>query len=64
MNRPRTLSLKRETLTELTSAELDVVVGGSHSCACTVTHGPSLDEPCPTPTLPVFDCLTPRCTIW
>lgn len=59
MNRRPTLSLKRETLTELTTAELDIVVGGSHTCVCTVTHGPSLDEACPEPpTLPLFPCLS------
>ena len=60
MNRTRTLSLKRETLTELTPGELGAVVGASH-VGCTVTHGASLDEPCPT--LPVFVCLTPKCAL-
>lgn len=56
VNRPRTLSLKRETLSELSSAELDLVVGGSH--LCTVTHE-SIDASCPT--LPVLLCITPKC---
>ena len=48
------LSLKRETLAALSSDELAGVNGGSH--ACTVTHGPSIDQACPTPTLPVAIC--------
>lgn len=42
----RSLSLKRETLSELSAGELSGVVGGSD--LCTVTHGPSFDEPCHT----------------
>lgn len=51
----RVLRLNRETLTALTSDELSSVAGGSH--LCTVGHGPSFDQSCPTPTLPVNDCL-------
>ena len=46
------LSLRRETLAALTSDELTVVNGGSHGC--TIGHGPSIDEQCPT--LPVAVC--------
>ena len=60
------LSLRRETLAALTSDELTAVNGGSH--ACTVTHGPSIDQACPTPTLPVAICAggvtrTPACAV-
>lgn len=51
----RSLSLKRETLTALTGGELAGVNAGSHLCG--VTHGPSFDQPCPTPTLPVNICV-------
>ena len=50
------LSLKRESLAALTPDEMSAVNGGSHA-ACTVTHGPTLDESCPTPTLPVAICV-------
>ena len=55
--RHRTLALKRETLTELTTAELSGVAAGSHLCAVTdaCTH-PSIDETCPP--LPVYDCIS------
>jgi len=53
--RTRSLSLKRETLAALTSDEMSAVNGGSHLCG--VTHGPSFDESCPTPTLPVNVCV-------
>ena len=54
--RHRSLSLKRETLTELTGAELAGVAGGSHLCPVTdACLHPSFDEPCPT--LPVFTCI-------
>lgn len=49
----RILSLKREALTELATSELAVVVGGSD--LCTVGHGPSFDEACPT--TPIRNCL-------
>lgn len=59
--RNRTLSLKREALTELTGEELADVNGGqllthitcnpTHECG----HGPSFDENCPT--LPVYQCI-------
>lgn len=49
------LSLKRDALTALTTDEMSSVNAGSH--ACTVGHGPSIDEPCPTPTLPVAICV-------
>ncbi|HWL34690.1 MAG TPA: hypothetical protein VNQ77_00715 [Frankiaceae bacterium] len=55
----RTLTLRRETLSELTSGELGAVVGGTHAgCAVTdgCTHGPSLDARCPT--TPLLPCLT------
>lgn len=57
----RKLHLKREHLTELTTAEMSAVVGGSDLCwvtdvcADTLTHGPSLDEACPT--TPVYACV-------
>lgn len=50
----RKLSLKREALAPLTTDELVAVAGASHVCgvtdACTdtVTHGPSVDQSCPT----------------
>lgn len=53
--RQRTLSLKRETLAALSSDEMSGVVGGSHGC--TIGHGPTIDETCPTPTLPVAICV-------
>ena len=53
--RQRTLSLKRETLAALSPDEMSGIVGGSH--ACTVGHGPTIDETCPTPTLPVAICV-------
>ncbi|HEU0130738.1 MAG TPA: hypothetical protein VFQ85_07080 [Mycobacteriales bacterium] len=43
----RTLSLKRETLAELTGPELESVAGA-------LLSGPSLDRSCPT--VPVFNC--------
>jgi hypothetical protein len=52
----RSLSLKRETLADLTPGELAGIQGGSH-VDCTVTHGASFDESCPTPTLPVNFCI-------
>ena len=63
MRQARTLTLKRETLTQLTTDEMATVAGGSHVCgvtdACTdgVTHGPSIDVNCPT--LPINPCLAP-----
>ncbi len=56
--RHRTLSLKRETLTELTSVEMLAVNGGTHvGCGTTgqVTHA-SVDS---CPTIPIGPCLTP-----
>ena len=52
----RSLSLKRETLAELTGAELAGVAAGSHLCPVTdaCLHA-SLDAPCPT--LPLFVCI-------
>ena len=55
MRNARRLSLKRETLTPLSPDEMTGVAGGSH--LCTVTHGPSFDQACPTPTLPVNICV-------
>jgi natural product precursor len=58
MRQNRSLSLKRETLTELTSTEMLAVNGGTHvGCGTTsvVTH-PSFDA---CPTVPVNDCLSP-----
>ena len=58
----RKLSLKRETLTQLTASEMAAVAGGSHFCGITdyctddITHGASLDQPCYT--LPVYNCLS------
>ena len=59
MRHTRKLSLKRETLTQLTTDQMAAVAGGSHACVtegCTagVTHGPSFDVDCPT--LPVNHC--------
>jgi hypothetical protein len=61
--RTRTLSLKRETLSTLTTDELLLVAGGQQELThlgCNPTnecgHGPSFDEPCPT--LPLNDCLS------
>lgn len=60
----RSLSLKRETLSALTTEELVSVNGGQQelthvSCnptnAC--THGPSFDQQCPT--TPVNYCISP-----
>ena len=54
MRHHRKLALKRETLTQLTPAEMSAVAGGSHlcdvtdNCGETLTHGPSLDATCPT----------------
>jgi len=59
----RRLGLKRETLTPLTTDEMVSVAGGSHLCAVTdncgetLTHGPSIDQTCPSPTLPVAICV-------
>lgn len=61
----RSLSLKRETLSPLTSDELSAVAGGSHLCLTdNVTHGPSIDESCNT--LPVYQCLSinPGCSVF
>jgi hypothetical protein len=55
----RHLTLRREFLAELTVDELGIVVGGTHAgCAVTdtCTHGPSLDQTCPT--TPVRFCLS------
>jgi natural product precursor len=55
MKRTRTLSLKRETLAELTPAEMAAVNGGTHvGCGTTgaVTHV-SFDA---CPTVPLNDC--------
>jgi hypothetical protein len=59
----RRLSLRRETLAPLTTDEMVAVAGGSHLCAVTdncgetLTHGPTIDQTCPTPTLPVAICV-------
>lgn len=57
------LSLRRETLSELSTAELGRVNGGQQllthiTCDPTddCTHGPSFDEKCPT--FPINPCLT------
>lgn len=54
--RNRTLALKRETLTALTTDDLAVVVGASHLCGVTdvCTHA-SVDASCPS--VPVTNCL-------
>lgn len=49
----RSLSLKRESLAALTTDEMTGVAGGSHGC--TVGHGPSFDQACPT--TPVNFCV-------
>jgi hypothetical protein len=56
MNASRRLTLRRESLAPLTGYELGAVAGGSHTCPLsdTCTHGPSLDEACPT--VPVVVC--------
>ena len=51
MAQNRTLSLRRESLTELTTDELTAVAGGSHLCP--VTHA-SIDTPCSTIHLDCF----------
>ena len=62
MRNTRSLSLKREALTELSTVELVAVAGGaqeiSHLCNPTdeCGHGPSFDVRCPT--LPVNYCIT------
>ncbi len=56
----RTLSLKREHLAELTSDDLDTVVGASGECTSTTSIGTDCDKL----TLPPHYCLTlagPRC---
>lgn len=56
----RTLSLKREALSELSTGELRGVVGGTHAgCAATddCTHQ-SVDVACPVPTNPIAPCLS------
>jgi hypothetical protein len=59
--RSQKLSLRRETLTQLSADEMTSVAGGSHLCgitdfcADTLTHGPSIDATCPS--APVTDCL-------
>lgn len=55
MRNARRLTLRRETLTPLSTGEMTSVHGGSH-VDCTVTHGLSFEE-CPTPTLPINDCV-------
>ena len=58
----RSLNLRRETLSELTTDELNVVVGATHAgCGATnnCTHE-TIDVCGPIPTLPVRDCLTLR----
>jgi hypothetical protein len=56
--RSRKLSLRSETLTELTTSELTSVAGGSHLCGPTdnCTHV-SVDVQCPSN--PVTDCVSP-----
>ena len=63
MRKSRSLSLKRESLADLTTSELGVVAGGQQELthlACNVTdyctHTRSFDEPCPT--VPVNPCLS------
>ena len=61
MRKNRSLALKRETLSELTTTEMAGFAGGSHACVtegCTnpVTHGTTFDV---CPTLPINDCLSP-----
>ena len=54
--RNRTLTVKRETLSELSAGELSGVAGGSHLCVTdTVGHTESFDLPCRT--IPVNVCL-------
>ncbi len=58
MRQNRTLSLKRETLSELSTTEMLAVNGGTHvGCGTTgvVTHA-SFDA---CPTVPLNDCLSP-----
>ena len=63
MRSTRSLSLKREALTDLTPYELGIVVAGQEELThlgCNPTdecgHGRSFDEPCPT--FPVNPCLS------
>jgi len=64
MRDARRLGLRREALSPLTTEEMVSVAGGSHLCAVTdncgetLTHGPSIDQTCPSPTLPVAICVT------
>ena len=53
----RTLRLRSESLTELTTSELGSVNGGDslHTCLCTRYDCWSLDV-CPIPTLPLREC--------
>jgi hypothetical protein len=56
MKQARSLSLRRETLSDLTPAEMTAVNGGTHvGCGVTAncTH-PSFDQSCPT--LPINYC--------
>jgi hypothetical protein len=64
MRPSRTLTLRRETLGDLTGDELAAVVGGTHLCvtgAC--GHGNSFDNPCPIPTTPVNTCIEIKQTL-
>jgi hypothetical protein len=57
MKPSRTLTLRRETLSDLTGDQLAAVVGGTHLCVTgTCGHGASFDTPCPIPTTPINAC--------
>lgn len=66
MKNSRNLWLRREVLTELSTTELDRVVGGTHLCTilCNFTGpcthvGPSIDA---CPTLPLDQCVAVKAT--
>ena len=66
MRQNRTLSLKRETLSELTPAEMTAVNGGTHvGCTTTAVLTHASFDSCPT--IPFDDCFaidlrTVKCT--
>jgi natural product precursor len=58
MRQNRSLSLKRETLSELTPAEMTAVNGGTHvGCGVTANCTHASFDSCPT--VPLNQCLTP-----
>lgn len=53
----RTLRIRRDVLPDLTTDEMGTVAGGTH-VGCTVTHGNTSCDLCPT--VPINDCLDTR----